>query len=173
VSGAAKQGTGDGLCGIYCLINFMRGWFESDPTENDREAFRYVMRAAEQLDILTADKVHSGYEETDLRDIFDSVVATRSKDFRSIPVRLTNKRESIVKCRTKQKKFGDGGQAILSVDDREHWVLATQLLGNNMIQILDPCPRARRIQMKIEDLAKPFTALALLPLGSELLGAKP
>lgn len=173
MSEAAKQGTGDGLCGIYCLINFMRGWFESDSTENDRKSFLYIMRAAEKLDIFTADKLHGGYEEAELRDIFDSVAATRSKNFRACLVLLTNKGESIEKRHAKLREiFAAGGQAILAIHGREHWVLTNKFWGSNWVQIIDPCPLTPRARIKIADIPEPFTALALLPLGSKLLDAR-
>jgi hypothetical protein len=165
----AKQGAADGLCGIYCILNCVRGWFD-----DEREAFRYLVQSAERLGILTSDRLHGGFELHELQDIFNLTSKIMGKDW--IAIRADRLPENFQKRSNSRKLlaiFIAGGKAIISVDRREHWVLAKKFSVKDSLQISDSDPDKKRSSINLSELSRPFTALALLPSSSALESALP
>ena len=167
----AKQGGPDGLCGIYCLINFMRDWeLERDLEDNHREAFRYLLRSAERLRLLTADRLHDGFEFFELCEIFDLTANSLREDYRSVPIRtlqqrLPNRTNRELLCMI----FEEGGEAIVSVDRHKHWILAYRFMSTEKLSVFDSDASSRRSSIQVSELGRPFQGLALLPKASSLL----
>jgi hypothetical protein len=172
VSMHAKQGDPDGLCGIYCLINFMRDWkFERDLSDNHRESFRYLLRSAERLKLLTADRLHDGFEWHELCEIFNLTTKSLHEPYQSIPIVALQRRfprwtNRDLLCAV----FEDSGEAVVSVDRHKHWVLAFRFISSDTLSVFDSNASSRRKSIEIRELARPFNGLALLPAGSTLLG---
>jgi hypothetical protein len=116
----AKQGSADGLCGVYCLINFLHARAEVE----QREAFRYVFEAAEQCNLLNAHFLHDGFEARNLITIFNQVANNlRLKFFAThlADVAVALKKGKFAKIA--RTVTGDGGEIIMSVASGRHWVL--------------------------------------------------
>jgi hypothetical protein len=164
-----NQGDADGLCGIYCLINFMRSWrLGADIRKSDRESFKYLMRSAEQLSVLTPDRLHDGFEWHELTDIFNKTAQTLREPYKAIPfvhVKAQIRDRSIagILAAIMEQK----GQAVLSVDKGEHWVLATEFKSKK-VKIVDPSRRTSRQSIALSSIDSDHAGLALLPTGSSL-----
>lgn len=66
----ARQGTNDGLCGIYCLINAVRDDARVEDYSGE-DLLRYLLEAATRLNNFAPSKIANGYEAHELVDIFN------------------------------------------------------------------------------------------------------
>jgi hypothetical protein len=166
----ATQGGPDGLCGIYSLINFMRSWeFARELTENHRESFRYLLRSAERLNLLTADRLHAGFEWHELCEIFNLTAHSLQEPFKAVAISALRRR---LATKTNRKIlehiFNEEGEAVVSVDQHEHWVLAYGFSSSGKISVFDSDASSRRGELETSKLSRPFIGVALLPIGSNL-----
>ena len=120
----ARQGTNDGLCGIYCLINAVRNekTFDGIPGE---DFLRYFLEAAWRLNNLLPYKISNGYEEHELVDIFNEFARCHGITWRAHL--LTRVRSSFPKLSPtviSKRIFEEGGQIVLHTKDAAHWFLA-------------------------------------------------
>jgi hypothetical protein len=120
---AAKQGSCDGLCGIYGLINALRNW--RDHEYDDDECIRYLLEAAERLGLLTAHRIIGGFEAHEMIDIFNEFVRAHRFPARAfhIGVMAVSLNKWSFLCQAK-RVFEHGGCMVVPVDKGKHWVLA-------------------------------------------------
>ena len=164
------QGDADGLCGIYCLINAMRDWnLESKVRDADREAFRYLMRSGERLNLLTPDRLHDGFEWHELTEIFNLTAKTLREPFKAVPfVDITKQTNLVLSEEFLPIVFEQKGKAVISIDRGEHWVLATGMQGKKSVAVIDPSRRSTRSSVPIKSIDSNHTGLAILPLSATL-----
>lgn len=120
----ARQGTNDGLCGIYCLINAVRN--DDRLRGSSREdLLRYLLEAATRLNNLTAAKISGGYEAHELVDIFNVFAA--SFDLSLCAQLLATLRRSLPDLSLpaiSNHVFDRNGHMVIHTKDHEHWFLA-------------------------------------------------
>lgn len=120
----ARQGTNDGLCGIYCLINAVRDDARVEDFSGE-DLLRYLLEAATRLNNFAPSKIANGYEAHELVDIFNEfcrcldlswqalLLSTFSRSFPNLSPLITCKRV-----------FEEEGKIILHEKARDHWLLA-------------------------------------------------
>ncbi|WP_156340309.1 hypothetical protein [Sphingomonas sp. Leaf17] len=118
----AQQGGPDGLCGVYSLINFFRNRSEFS---SDRETFRYVFEAIEQLQLLSALHMWDGFEWPKLRAIFDKVSNDWCMGYVAVPLFAVCQEigtEDIFSVT--EAVVADGGEVVWPFEKNgDHWVL--------------------------------------------------
>tara|TARA_R110001606_G_scaffold48184_1_gene122492 strand:+ start:1152 stop:1679 length:528 start_codon:yes stop_codon:yes gene_type:complete len=123
----AQQGQPDGLCGLYALINFLHTWPDLGTTVSERqqEAFRYLFEAAEELNLLNAHYLHSGFEQHYLHAIFNRTAENIRLPFRALF--LDEFKEGLGSIDDREllsEVCQNGGCAVIPVGSDQHWVLA-------------------------------------------------
>lgn len=161
-----KQGSLDGLCGIYGLINFIvhKKIIPGKSYEQGREAYRYILESAEQTGHLTAHRLHDGYEWPLLIEIFNHWAALYHHPYKAFALARIS---GLQKRPTNKSVIGTiinaGGAALVSVKQGKHWILATGFDDQGKFISADPDaedPEGARV--KFDDLT---CGLALLPDG--------
>ena len=123
----AQQGDGDGLCGIYALINFLRNedfLKEKDQSSTDRECFNFLMEAAESLGYLTAHNLFGGFVWPKLERAFNLACETWRAPFLALPLSVvaenlkTDRIEDVAAACVKE-----GGAIVAHMDKQDHWIL--------------------------------------------------
>ena len=120
----ARQGTNDGLCGIYCLINAVRNDERLEGSSGE-DLLRYFLEAANRLNNFLPSKMSDGYEQHELVDIFNEF--SRCLDLRWRAHLLTTIKRSFLKHSAlilAKRIFEEGGELVLHGRDVEHWFLA-------------------------------------------------
>jgi hypothetical protein len=74
-SSIARQGTDDGLCGIYCLMNAVRRLDVPDGLDEE-SLLQYFLEAAHKLTMLLPQKICYGYEAHEIVSIFNEFAVT-------------------------------------------------------------------------------------------------
>ena len=119
----ARQGTHDGLCGVYCLINAMRN--NERFANAGEDLLRYLLEAAYRINILIPSKISHGYEAHEITDIFNEfarsldiqwnarLLSSLVRDFPKLSLTVLVKRI-----------FEEGGEIVIHTSDFDHWFLA-------------------------------------------------
>ncbi len=166
----STQGDADGLCGIYCLINFMHIW--NSPRVLDRESFKYLMRSAEQLSLLTPDRLHGGFEWQELVSLFNHTAKALRKPFKAIP--FADMESQVVTQNLRgilSATFGElNGAAVIHVssksDEDGHWLLAAAFKGKKTIVVIDPSRDGKVKSVLLDKVSTESTGFSLLPTSS-------
>ena len=143
MSEAAKQGTADGLCGIYCLINHMRDWKHANKEKiNEQEALRYLLQSAQVLGFLDPNRLVNGFEAFVLRLIFNQAAKWLQMPNRAYHLKDIGDCEMPDYCK---RIFDAKGEIVVSEQSLRHWVLAVALDGEKF-SVLNSQPRARKLR---------------------------
>jgi hypothetical protein len=161
MSAAAKQGTADGLCGIYCLINHMRDWgLQTKEKSNENEALRYLLQSAQVLGFLDPNRLVYGFEAFELRLIFNQVAEWLEKKTRAYHLKNIGNGKMFDAC---NKTIKAKGEIVVSEKSLGHWVLAIGFDGEKL-SVLNSHPRARA--------SRPLDAFAGVEHGLALIDRK-
>ena len=137
-----KQSRFDGLCGIFCLVNAVRNWGESSFSPDDRDSLRYMIEAAERLNLFSSHRYMNGLEAHEMIDIFCEF--SRAHRFPARAIHLSTMANALEKWSfsvQSKRIFEQAGQILLPVDSGRHWVLAYGYdFENARILVDDPDP---------------------------------
>lgn len=167
----AIQGNADGLCGLYCIINFLKQFKLGEDSKaakmpmvrrHHRESFRYVMRAAESLGFLTADRLYDGFEAPELRLILDRTMELIDEEYHAETLDRLNRQLEIENYDALLTEVLEkGGVAIISVENEGHWILAISRRGKKTLNVIDPSKGTRAIS--IDQVDHNFDGIAIFP----------
>ncbi len=120
----ARQGTNDGLCGIYCLINAVRN-DERLETSSGEDLLRYLLEASNRLNSFLPSKISDGYEQHELVDIFNEFARCLGLKWRAhLLTTITRAFPKLSLLIVAKRVFEEGGELVLHGKDVEHWFLA-------------------------------------------------
>lgn len=120
----ARQGSNDGLCGIYCLINAVRNNERLEGSSGE-DLLRYFLEAANRLNNFLPSKISDGYEQHELVDIFNEFSRCLDLGYRAHLLTTIKRSFSRHSALVLAKRiFEEGGELILHGKDVEHWFLA-------------------------------------------------
>ena len=142
----AKQGIGDGLCGIYCLANSMIGWEKiNDFPIPLREAIRRLVVSAERLNLLDSYHVTVGFEDFELCEIFNLMAENYRYANIAIPLEVVAKEFQLTSAiGIVREIIAVGGAVIVSVEKGEHWVLAQKIHEDEKsVKVIDSWPGSK------------------------------
>jgi hypothetical protein len=162
----AKQGHGDGFCGMYSLAHALGGYakFNDDDWGSVRGAFRRLVIAADRLKLLDAYHVIDGFEDFELVEIFNLMAKNYRVSERAATIDgLGLKGSNIEVVRT---IVNDGGRVVISVENGGHWVLAHKVHKDGSLGVKDSWPDNSRTSLqKVRTVEE---GVAILPQESDL-----
>ena len=169
----SRQGTADGLCGIYCLVNFICS--RKFPTEfvGQRNALRYLLESAERLQLLRPHKIAEGFEWHELLEIFNDVSSRLFSHYIAVPLHLVDEEidddgwSDFFRKVFHERKPGEIA-LVLNVAGGEHWVLGDSLSEKeNGVLVKDSTQKSPR-----STVSRPASAegLLLCRVGDEKFG---
>jgi len=159
------QGTMDGLCGLYCIVRAMHR--QGASSLEGSSPLRYLLEAAERLNLFAVGKICNGYEAHELVSIFNEFCAIHAYPYDAKLLRATfDKRQRYLPLKLAKSIFESDGLIIVSVDKGEHWVLAhayDEALEGFEVQDPDPDKNGRSFILQRETQ---FDGLAIFPTKS-------
>jgi hypothetical protein len=152
---AAQQGHIDALCGIYCLVNFLRDdpYFRdgSSPTERGIYAFQYLLEAAQRINLLTPHHLVNGYESHHLAAIFNNAADSLELDYKAINLHRFRREHNLNSLEDVLAKLRKSkGACVVGVDDNSHWVLARKVIGTD-VEVADSANASKK-RYRVGDL---------------------
>ena len=138
VESFAKQGHGDGLCGIYSIVNVICKFEENG--DRKRDYFRHLIMAAERLGYLDYFHITIGFEAFELKEIIDFV----AKNFGHVLSAKILADESQVNKARVPRKYKTGVLLYYS-DPIDHWL--AEVNGT----IMDSSPAGYEMSITDED----------------------
>ena len=135
----ARQGTNDGLSGIYCLINAIR---DDDRLKGSsgKDILRYLLEAASRLNNLLPAKISNGYEAHELTDIFNEFARSLNLSWRAgLLIKVRHTFPLFSPTIVSKRILEEGGKIILRTEDCDHWLLAYMYnFGKHAYLVEDP-----------------------------------
>ena len=162
----AKQGHGDGFCGIYSLAHSLSGYekFNDDSRGSVRGAFRRLVIAADRLNLLDAYHVIDGFEDFELVEILNLMAKNYRVHVKAVTIDdlgLTGANIQVVRT-----IVNAGGQVVVSVENGGHWVLAHKVHNDGSLSVKDSWPDSSLTSL--QRLRTVEEGVAILPLDSDL-----
>ncbi|MEI6417725.1 MAG: hypothetical protein WCO82_01515 [Sphingomonadales bacterium] len=119
-----QQGRADGLCGVYAILNFLRGAHGWGASPKPNDDLWYLLNACQSLGWLDAYHITNGYHDWQLKAILDTQFDNFRMDYKSyfvsdlIKSGVTGSFTNLLDRVTKNK-----GAVIAHHDAQDHWVL--------------------------------------------------
>lgn len=135
--GFAKQGTSDGLCGIYNLANYITyvGKKRSRYFGKPQDLVRYFLEAADRLGLFSVARVTCGFEAHEIADIFGEFCRSHRLAFKAALF------SQEARLRDSLASLFEQSALIVPIERGRHWVLAVDYLENEQsLTVIDPCP---------------------------------
>lgn len=168
----AIQGTGDGLCGLYGLVNFLLHKKEIEDEEcrpKQRVAMLLLNQVADRLNLFTPYHVADGHTWAELKEIFNAFSDRWEMEYRAVSLNAVYRH--LGNARGKNAVLSDivnqQGAAVILVDKGQHWVLVTAKHVDGSFVIVDPFHG--KVKGSVKSIANVSQGIALLPSQSELL----
>jgi hypothetical protein len=167
----ARQGHGDGFCGLYCLVNSLRNWQKLDSKAGwSRDAFGRLVTIADRLRLLDANHVINGFEDFELIEIFNSLAKNYRLDQVALPLEWVARLFPLASNISIVREIIDqGGCVIVSVENGEHWVLAHKNISDGKIAVTDPWPNSSR--KLLGQVSTVQDGVVIVPRGSDIAKA--
>lgn len=117
-----RQGDGDGLCGIYSILNFLQ---QTEWADDPKVGLQFLLYSVEEFGWLTPHYLTEGFEEHHLKAILDQQIDRYRLSYKTYYVldtmRVNNKLRSF--SALAEAVESSGGAIIASPAGRAHWVL--------------------------------------------------
>jgi hypothetical protein len=168
----ATQGAADGLCGIYSLVNFMQDQprIRKANVHGHKVAFAHLLKSAEDLQLLNAERICAGFSADDLVAIFNKTAQRKRIPFKAVELAAvlpTDGQPTSIELM--ERILDEGGVAIVLRHGDKHWVLAHGLSDDRRIQIKDSGHNPRYRTAQVSYLRILDDGVAILPGRSRLL----
>jgi hypothetical protein len=113
-----KQGHADGLCGIYCILNFLQQTEWADHSDN--HALQSLLYTVQELGWLTPHYITEGFEEHHLKKIIDRQIEDYRLTYSTYFIRDTKFRSFKILA---DQVRNEGGAIITGEKSKAHWIL--------------------------------------------------
>ncbi len=123
----ARQGSYDGLCGIYSIVNFFSRLEKMKAGNSNKLAKKFLktaLKAIENDKKLTVQNLLAGFWQGQLIKAAEAVATKHRKDIKIITLAAFIKEEKISDVRNLVEVLKGRGVAILNLRKPGHWVLA-------------------------------------------------
>ena len=125
-----RQGTADGLCGLYCIINFLSYSSNFCKGEYVSHDLWHLLTVANQFGWFTPQAIHQGFEDYQLKDIFNQHCENRKLGFQAFflcdymkALELKYVSAAASRAFKNDKKRDRLGAVLAYLYDDDHWIL--------------------------------------------------